>query len=255
MNHSWNNPHPRIRPWSRRPYADQNFARITAKSRLREYHYSNWCVFERCICWSSFQTHGSKYSESHYRHHDKTRLLTSTHYNRRRERFRLPSYNWSNWKTRPKLKTCHNKTCTNNRGPKTSRSINQDLFENGIGRVQETMAKVFTPCNPELQNDLPFQYRLWTMPSISWQSPTKQSRSQTWTTIWCQYPTYYRFCRTITPRNENLSRKNQEKCHAVAHQIRKILRQKSKSLTFRRKRLLFHTAAKNQPSKIKNTVS
>ena len=47
--------------------------------------------FEICICLPSFQPHGSKHSKSHNRHHDKTRLLTYTHYKRQRKRFRLPS--------------------------------------------------------------------------------------------------------------------------------------------------------------------
>ena len=48
--------------------------------------------FEISICLPSFQPHGSKHSESHNRHLDKTRLLTYTHYNRQRKRFRLPNY-------------------------------------------------------------------------------------------------------------------------------------------------------------------
>ena len=32
-----------------------------------------------CICIFSFQTHGSKHSECHYRHYDKTRPLTYAH--------------------------------------------------------------------------------------------------------------------------------------------------------------------------------
>ena len=40
------------------------------------------------------------------------------------------------------------------RGPRH----NQNFFENGIRRIQETMAQIFTHCNPELQHDIPFQY-------------------------------------------------------------------------------------------------
>ena len=45
-------------------------------------------------------------------------------------------------------------------GARTGPRHNQDLFENGISRIQETMAQIFTHCNPELQYDIPFQYRL-----------------------------------------------------------------------------------------------
>ena len=41
------------------------------------------------------------------------------------------------------------------------------------------MTQVFTFCNPELQNHIPFHYRLWSTPSISRQSATQYSRSQT----------------------------------------------------------------------------
>ena len=39
---------------------------------------------------------------------------------------------------------------TNYRGPRTGPFHNQDFFENGIRRTQETMAQIFTHCNPEL---------------------------------------------------------------------------------------------------------
>ena len=45
-----------------------------------------------------------------------------------------------------KLKTCHKKTCVNHRGPGTGPHHNQDFFENGIRRIQETMAQM--SCNP-----------------------------------------------------------------------------------------------------------
>ena len=58
------------------------------------------------------------------------------------------------------LKHAKNKTRANHWGPRTSPRHNQDFFEHGIRRIQETMAQLFTHCNPELQHDIPFQYRL-----------------------------------------------------------------------------------------------
>ena len=40
-------------------------ARIFTKWGIREYLHSVRCIFEICICLSSFQAHGSKHSESH----------------------------------------------------------------------------------------------------------------------------------------------------------------------------------------------
>ena len=156
MNHSIINRYPRMGSRTGRLHADRPIARIMAKWGLWEYHYGNRCVFEICLCLSSFQTHGSKHSESHNRHYDKKRLLTHTHYNRQRKRFRLPSYTWSSRNTKHKFETCHKKTCTNHRGPRTG-PRHQDFSENGIRRTQETMAQIFTHCNPELQHDTPFQ--------------------------------------------------------------------------------------------------
>ena len=45
---------------------------------------------------------------------------------------------------------------TNYRSPRTGPCHNQNLFENGIRRIQEAMAQIFTHCNPELQHDIPF---------------------------------------------------------------------------------------------------
>ena len=72
--------------------------------------------------------------------------------------FGLPSYTRSSGNTTHKFETNHNKTCTNNQGPRAGPCHNQNSFENGIGRIQETMAPIYTQCNPELQHDLPFQY-------------------------------------------------------------------------------------------------
>ena len=58
------------------------------------------------------------------------------------------------------LKTCHYQTRTNYWGPRTGPCHNQDLFENGIRRIQKTMAQILTHCNPKLQHDIPFQYQL-----------------------------------------------------------------------------------------------
>ena len=77
------------------------------------------------------------------------------------------------------LKLATKKTCTNYRGPRTGPRHNQDFLKNGIRWTQETMAQRFTHCNPELQHDMPFQYRLRTKPSIPWPSPTQYSLSQT----------------------------------------------------------------------------
>ena len=126
-----------------RLHASQPIARITAKWGIREYHYSNTCIFEICIRLSSVQPHGSKHSESHNRHYDKTRLLTHAQYNRQRNHFCFPSYRRSGRYAWHKLKTCHNKTCTNHRGPRTGPRHNQDFFEKGIRRIQETMAQIF----------------------------------------------------------------------------------------------------------------
>ena len=46
----------------------------------------------------------------------------------------------------------------------------------------------------------------------------------------------------------------QEKRHAVIYQIQEVLGQKSKSFTFKRKRLLLYTSAKSGPPRVKNTV-
>ena len=72
---------------ARRSHANQPIARITAKWGLRKYHNSNRCIFEICICLSSFQLHGSKHSESHNWYYDKTRLRTYFHYDRQRKWF------------------------------------------------------------------------------------------------------------------------------------------------------------------------
>ena len=82
-----------------------------------------------------------------------------------------------------KFETCHNKTCTNHRGPRTGPRHNRDFFENGIRRIQETKAQIFTHCNPKLQHDIPLQYRLKTKPSIPRQISTQYPRPQTWPTI------------------------------------------------------------------------
>ena len=142
-----------------------------------EYHYGNRCTFKIRIRLSSFQPHGSKDNESHNRHYDKTRLLTYTYYNRQRKRFRLLTYTGRSRNIGHIFETCHNKTCTNYRGPRTGPRHNQEFFENGIRRIQETMAQIFNHCNPELQHDIPFQYWLRTKPSIPWPSPTQNFRS------------------------------------------------------------------------------
>ena len=166
-----------------RPHANRPITRITAMWGLWEYHYGNRCIFEIRIGLPSFQPHGSKHSESHNRHQDKTRLLPHTHYSRQRERFCLPSYKRGSRNIGHKFETCHNKTCKKHRGPRTGPRHNQDLFENSIRRIQETMAQIFTHWNPELQNDIPFQYRLWTKPSVPRQNSTQYSRPQIWLTI------------------------------------------------------------------------
>ena len=158
MKHLWFNPHPRMGPWTRRAYAKRPIARVTANLRLREDNYSKWYVFEICLCLSDFQTHSSKHSESHYRYHDKTLLPTCTHFNRQRKRFRIPSLIRISPNTKHNIKTCHNKTFTNHWDPWAGPLHNQDLFETGIGRVQETKPQVFTHCISELQHNLPFQY-------------------------------------------------------------------------------------------------
>ena len=139
-------------------HANRPTARITAKWGLRKYHYSNRRLFKICICLPTLQPHGSRHCKSHNRHYDKTRQLTHTHYNRQRKRFRHPSYTRTGRNARHKIKTCHNKTCTNYWGTRTGPRHNQDFLENGIRRIQETMAQIFTHCNPELQHDIPFQY-------------------------------------------------------------------------------------------------
>ena len=149
-------PHPRTGSGTGKSHANRPIARITAKWGLQKYQYSNRCFFKIGICLSSLQPHGIKRSESHNRHYDKTRLLTHTQYNRQRKRFRLPSFTWSSRNTGHKFETCHNKTCTNYRGPRTSPRHNQDFLGNGIRGTQETMAQIFTHCNPELQHDIPF---------------------------------------------------------------------------------------------------
>ena len=58
------------------------------------------------------------------------------------------------------LKHATTKHAQNHWGPRTGPRHNQDFFENCIRRIQETMAQIFTHCNPELQHDIPFQYRL-----------------------------------------------------------------------------------------------
>ena len=87
-------------------------------------------------------------------------LPTLIIYNRQRERFRLPSHTRGSRNIGHKFETCQNKTRTKYRGPRTGPRHNQDFFENGIGRIQEQLAQLFTHCNPELQHDIPFQYRL-----------------------------------------------------------------------------------------------
>ena len=139
-----------------RSYANWLIARITAEWGLWKYPYGNRCIFKIRICLSSFQPHSSKYSESHHRHYDKTCLSTYPHYNRQRQRFRLASYTWGCWNIGHQPETSHNETCTNYRSPRTGPCHNQDFFKNGIRRKQETMAQIFTHCNPEVQHDIPF---------------------------------------------------------------------------------------------------
>ena len=158
--------------WTRRLYGNKPIARETAKWRLRECECSIWWIFEIGICSSNFQPHGTKHSERHYRHHENTRLLTDTQYNRQSKDCHLPSYIRGSQNTRPNFKTFHTKTCTNRGGPRTVPRHNQDLCENGIGRLHEIMAQLFAHCNLEFQHDLPFRYWLWTKPSISWESST-----------------------------------------------------------------------------------
>ena len=174
-------PYPTLGCRTGRPYANRLLARITVKWRVWEYHYGNRCIFKIRNCLSSLQPHGSKHSKSYDRHYDKTRLLTYTHYNRQRKRFRLQSRKIRN--IGHKLETCHNETCTNHRGPRTGPRHNQDFSENGIRRIQETIAQIFTHCNPELQHDISFQYRLWAKPSVPWQIFTEYPRPETWLTI------------------------------------------------------------------------
>ena len=80
-NHPRITPLPRMGSWTRKSHANRPIARITAKWGLRKYHYSNRCIFDICICLSGFQPNRSKHSKSHYKHYDKTRLFTHTHYN------------------------------------------------------------------------------------------------------------------------------------------------------------------------------
>ena len=56
------------------------------------------------------------------------------------------------------------------RSPRTGPRDNQNFFENGIRRIQETMAQIFTHCIPELQHDIPFQYSIDCEPSRVFQS-------------------------------------------------------------------------------------
>ena len=63
------------------------------------------------------------------------------------------------------------------------------------------------------------------------------------------------FAEELLRRTKILYDKNQEKCHAVIYQIQKILRQKSKSFTLKRKRLLLNTLAKSGPPRVKNTIA
>ena len=145
---------------TRRSHDIRSIDRITAKFRSREYQYRKSCFFEVCICVSSLQPHGNKHSKSLYRLYHKTNLLYYAHYNRQRKRFYLPSYTRISRNTRHKFETCHNRTCTNHRGPRTGSRHNQDFIENGFRRISETMAQVFTHCNPEIQHNIPLQYRL-----------------------------------------------------------------------------------------------
>ena len=57
-----------------------------------------------------------------------------------------------------KFEACYHKTCTNHRVPGTGPRHNEDLFENGLERIQETTTRIFNHCNLETQHDVPFQY-------------------------------------------------------------------------------------------------
>ena len=48
---------------TRRSHANQPTAVITAQWGLQNYHYTNRCIFEICICLSGFQPYGSKHSD------------------------------------------------------------------------------------------------------------------------------------------------------------------------------------------------
>ena len=251
-NRSRNNPHPRLGKFTRRSQANLTITRTTAKCRSRECHHSNWSIFEIRV--SSFQPHGSEHSKTHFTYHDKARLSTYTHYNRRKKSFRFSNYTWSSRNTRHILETNHNKTCTNNRGPRAGPCYNQDFFENGIGWIQETMAQVFTYCNPELQHHIAFQDWRWTEPNISWQIPAQHPRQQTGTDIRSQFGTYHGLCRWTTPQNSDLITQKQEKRHAGIHQLQKLIKKKKK-LPPKAERNLFLASTKGRPTSVKNAFS
>ena len=130
--------------WTRRSYGNWFFASNAAKWNLRDYYHRNWRILLLRICLSSCQPHGIKHSKSDHRYHDKTRFFTYILSNRKRKRFRQPSLTWCSRNTGLKFEASHNATCKNKSGPRAGPFHNQDLFENGIGRKQETMAQIFT---------------------------------------------------------------------------------------------------------------
>ena len=153
------NPHPKMGPRTGRSHANRPIARITAKWGLRNYHCSDSCIFKICICLHSLQPHGSKHSKSKIEHFDKRRLLNHSHYNRQWSVFVSEIIHEEAEILSIKLKhaaTNMHKPSLSWNGPTPQSS----LLENGIWRIQETMAQIFTNCNPELQHDIPFQHRL-----------------------------------------------------------------------------------------------
>ena len=237
-----------------RSHANRPVTRSTAKWREWEDHYSNRCIFEIGICLPSFQPHGSKHSESCYRHYDKTRLFTYANQNRQRKRFCLPSYTPSSWNTWDKLKTCHNKTSQTIGVLQRAHATIKTSTKMASGEYRKQWHKYLPMAilnynttyhsNIDCDSSWVFQGRI----------PHKILDHQLGLRLNPDIAATTNFAEELLRRTNILYDKNEDECHAVLYKIQEVLRQKSKSFTVKKERLLLHTSAKSRPPRVKNTV-
>ena len=157
-NLSWIVPHAGIGHWNKRSHAKRSIARTTTEWRLWKYIHSKWHPFEVHICSPSFQTQGAKHRKSDHRYHDTTRMFVYAQYNRQRKRFSLPGFTWR--KLGINLKHATTKHAQTFGVPGRANATIRFFFENVFRRIEETMDRRFTHCDPYIQHDLSFHFWL-----------------------------------------------------------------------------------------------